>query len=89
MLFEAGSSFGGVWADDPTNKVVYKNLQTNLPTCVMQSPDLDFDSDLPSYINKKQLGNYIESYAHTFGVAPLARLGTRVESVSLLPGIHS
>ena len=44
---EAGKSFGGVWADSPTNAVVYKNLQTNLPTVVMQSPDLDFDASCP------------------------------------------
>ena len=47
-IFEAGTSFGGIWADDPTNDVVYKNLQTNLPTVVMQSPDLDFPPALPS-----------------------------------------
>lgn len=81
VLFEAGKSFGGVWADSPTNAVVYKNLQTNLPTVVMQSPDLDFDASLPSYINKRQLGEYIERYADTFGVAPLARFGATVTSV--------
>ena len=48
VLFEAGETFGGVWADEPTNDVVYKHLQTNLPTVVMQSPDLDFAPGLPS-----------------------------------------
>ena len=84
VVFEAGTSFGGVWADKPTNDVVYKNLQTNLPTCVMQSPDLDFPSGLRSYITKPQLGAYIEAYANEFGVAPLAKLGCAVTSVSLL-----
>ena len=55
-LFEAGSTFGGVWADDPTNDVVYQGLQTNLPTVVMQSPDLDFEPGVPSYIDKRALG---------------------------------
>ena len=27
-VFEAGEQFGGVWADAPTNDVVYKDLQT-------------------------------------------------------------
>ena len=47
-VFETGSSFGGVWAEAPTNSVVYKNLRTNLPKQVMQSPDLDFPASLPS-----------------------------------------
>ena len=55
-VFEAGAEFGGVWADAPTNAVVYKGLQTNLPTAVMQSPDLDFAPGLPSYVSKPQLG---------------------------------
>ena len=47
-VFETGASFGGVWAEQPTNNVVYKNLRTNLPRQVMQSPDLDFPASLPS-----------------------------------------
>lgn len=82
VVFEAGSSFGGVWADNPTNDVVYKNLQTNLPTVVMQSPDLDFAPGTPSYITKAQLGRYIEAYADAFGVAPMARFGSTVTGVA-------
>ena len=81
-LFEAGPTFGGVWADDPTNDVVYKGLQTNLPTVVMQSPDLDFEPGVPSYIDKPALGRYITRYATEFGVAPLARFGAAVTSVT-------
>lgn len=81
-LFEAGNSFGGVWADEPTNNVVYKNLQTNLPTVVMQSPDLDFPPGLPSYVTKPQLGAYIESYADAFAVRSLSTLGATVTSVA-------
>lgn len=81
VLFEAGETFGGVWADEPTNDVVYKHLQTNLPTAVMQSPDLDFAPGLPSYITKAQLGGYITDYADAFGVAPMARFGARVTRV--------
>ena len=81
-LFEAGTTFGGVWADDPTNDVVYKALTTNLPTVVMQSPDLDFEPGMPSYITKPQLGRYIERYAEEFGVVPISTLGARVTRVS-------
>ena len=84
VLFEAGETFGGVWADEPTNDVVYKHLQTNLPTVVMQSPDLDFAPGVPSYITKAQLGGYITAYADAFGVAPMARFGARVTRVSPL-----
>ena len=82
VLFEAGATFGGVWADEPTNDVVYKHLQTNLPTAVMQSPDLDFAPGLPSYISKAQLGSYIAAYADTFGVGPMARFGAHVTRVA-------
>ena len=75
-LFESGAAFGGVWADAPTNQVVYKGLQTNLPTVVMQSPDLDFAPGLPSYVSKPQLGAYIARYAERFGVAPLTTFGS-------------
>ena len=81
-LFEAGSAFGGVWADDPTNDVVYQGLQTNLPTVVMQSPDLDFEPGVPSYIDKRALGRYITRYADEFGVAQLAQFGATVTSVT-------
>ena len=84
VIFESGTQFGGVWADSPTNPVVYKNLHTNLPTVVMQSPDLDFEPDLPSYITKPQLGRYIERYAEAFGVAPLANFGASVKRVTCL-----
>ena len=69
-------------ADEPTNDVVYKHLKTNLPTVVMQSPDLDFPPNLPSYVSKRQLGAYIADYAHTFGVGPLTRFGATVTRVA-------
>jgi thioredoxin reductase len=80
-LFEAGAAFGGVWASKATNEVVYKNLQTNLPTVIMQSPDLDFPRGVPSYITKEQLGSYIEDYAQEFGIVPLANLNAKVTKV--------
>ena len=61
-VFETGASFG-VWAEAPTNSVVYKNLRTNLPKQVMQSPDLDFPSALPSYVDGRALGDDISTYA--------------------------
>lgn len=80
-VFESGPSFGGVWADNPTNDVVYRNLRTNLPTCVMQSPDLDFHTGT-SYVSKPQLGAYIESYAREFGVGQTVTFGATVTSVA-------
>ena len=55
-IFETGASFGGVWAERPTNSVVYKNLRTNLPKQVMQSPDLDFPASLPSDLGVPSCG---------------------------------
>ena len=85
-LFEAGATFGGVWAPAPTNDVVYKSLRTNLPTVVMQSPDLDFAEGLPSYVDAEALGAYIERYAAEFGVDAVARFGATVTSVAPVDG---
>ena len=82
-IFETGASFGGVWAEQPTNNVVYKNLRTNLPKQVMQSPDLDFPASLPSYVDGRALGAYISTYAEKFGVE--ATFGARVLDVTPLP----
>ena len=81
-IFETGASFGGVWAERPTNNVVYKNLRTNLPKQVMQSPDLDFPSSLPSYVDGRALGAYISTYAEKFGVE--ATFGAKVIDVAPL-----
>ena len=81
-IFETGASFGGVWAEQPTNNVVYKNLRTNLPKQVMQSPDLDFPASLPSYVDGRALGDYISTYAEKFGVE--ATFGARVLDVTPL-----
>ena len=82
-VFETGASFGGVWAEAPTNSVVYKNLRTNLPKQVMQSPDLDFPASLPSYVDGRALGDYISKYAEKFGVE--ATFGAKVLDVTPLP----
>ena len=58
-IFEAGAGFGGIWSPTPLNTAVYKNLRTNLPTCVMQSHGLKFDCDTPSYVDAPALGKYI------------------------------
>ena len=81
-IFEAGSSFGGVWAEKPTNEVVYKGLQTNLPTVVMQSPDLDFASGVPSYVTKEMLGAYIEAYGREYGLRECTTFGATVTRVA-------
>lgn len=84
-IFESGHTFGGIWAPQPLNPAVYANLRTNLPTVVMQSPELDFPPGLRSYIEASTLGEYIESYAEAFGVAALPckfrTTVTRVEPV--------
>lgn len=84
VIFEAGPSLGGVWAERPVNNVVYPHLQTNLPTCVMQSADLDFPLGQRSYITKPQLGAYIQRYAREFAVDSTCELGALVTSVAPL-----
>eukprot|EP00451_Oxyrrhis_marina_P012558 CAMPEP_0204309142 /NCGR_PEP_ID=MMETSP0469-20131031/928_1 /ASSEMBLY_ACC=CAM_ASM_000384 /TAXON_ID=2969 /ORGANISM="Oxyrrhis marina" /LENGTH=406 /DNA_ID=CAMNT_0051288727 /DNA_START=1 /DNA_END=1218 /DNA_ORIENTATION=+ len=81
-LLDAGSTFGGIWAPQPSNDVVYNNLTTNLPTVVMQSFDVDFSAKVPSYVTPTQLGEYLESYAEFSGAAENAELGATVTAVS-------
>lgn len=82
VVLESGSGLGGVWAEDPTNTVVYQNLQTNLPTYVMQSPDFDFPTRLSSsYVTARELGRYIEMYADAFGITSTVQRNAHVTSV--------
>lgn len=78
VVFESGSEVGGIWAPDPTNDVVYPDLVTNIPTVCMQSFDLDFPKELPSFIRAGDLGRYHVAYAERFGVRKLVRFGARV-----------
>lgn len=80
-LFERGDEFGGIWAPNAPNKVVYQNLVTNIPTICMQGFELDFPSHMPSYVSAADLGRYLCSYADTFGIRQLTRFGTHVTSV--------
>eukprot|EP00927_Polykrikos_kofoidii_P068074 TRINITY_DN63467_c0_g1_i1.p1 TRINITY_DN63467_c0_g1~~TRINITY_DN63467_c0_g1_i1.p1 ORF type:complete len:494 (-),score=52.89 TRINITY_DN63467_c0_g1_i1:181-1593(-) len=84
VVFEAGFEFGGIWAQKPTSEAVYRSLVTNIPTCVMQSFDLDFPSGLPSYIRAADLGRYLVHYAETFGLTRFVRFGARVTHVHSL-----
>lgn len=84
VIFEAGHDLGGIWAADPTNRVTYRGLTTNIPTACMQSFDLDFPEGLPSYIESADLGNYVLAYAEHFGLRPHIRCGTRVTSATPL-----
>jgi len=86
VVFEAGSDFGGIWARDAPNKVVYRGLVTNLPTVAMQSFDLDFPAGLPSYVKGADLGDYFVSYAERFDLKKFFRFRTQVTSVRLAEG---
>ncbi|CAE8722554.1 unnamed protein product, partial [Polarella glacialis] len=89
-VFEAGSGFGGIWAPQPSNHVVYEGLVTNIPKVAMQSFELDFPEELPSYIKADELGAYFQAYADHFRLRPtrkqtksrqFVRFGTKVTRV--------
>eukprot|EP00746_Dinoflagellata_sp_MGD_P016225 gnl/MRDRNA2_/MRDRNA2_136504_c0_seq1.p1 gnl/MRDRNA2_/MRDRNA2_136504_c0~~gnl/MRDRNA2_/MRDRNA2_136504_c0_seq1.p1 ORF type:complete len:480 (+),score=61.95 gnl/MRDRNA2_/MRDRNA2_136504_c0_seq1:52-1491(+) len=84
VVFEAASKVGGIWAPDPLNKVVYGNLRTNLPKNVMQSFDLDFPTELPSYIEASDLGDYLEKLADFFDLRSFLRLNSKVIKIRAL-----
>jgi len=84
VILERGSGFGGIWAKDPTNRVVYQNLITNIPQACMQSFDLDFPSHLPSFVKGTDLGQYVCSFAATFGVEKFTRFDADVVEVKPL-----
>lgn len=84
VVFEAGSDVGGIWAAQPTNSVVYRNLVTNLPTALMRSFDLDFPQNLSSFITGSQLGVYMAHYACHFNIRKFICFGSQVTAVRRL-----
>lgn len=89
LVLEAGSGFGGIWAREPANDVVYDNLQTNLPKVCMQSFDLDFPEHLPSYLPAEAVGKYACAYADLFGLRPATSLNSRLTRLRPLPCVDS
>mmetsp|Transcript_29869 Transcript_29869/g.60234 ORF Transcript_29869/g.60234 Transcript_29869/m.60234 type:complete len:456 (+) Transcript_29869:129-1496(+) len=84
VVFESGPEVGGIWAPEPTNKVVYSGLVTNLPTIVMQSFDLDFKPGLPSYIKTADYGRYMVDYVEHFGLRRYVQCGASVTQIDAL-----
>lgn len=84
VILESGTSLGGIWAPEPTNPVVYRGLVTNIPQACMQSFDLDFPKQLPSYITGADLGQYVVDYAQHFNLNKFVRFGTKVIQVQAL-----
>lgn len=84
VVFESGPEVGGIWAPEPTNKVVYNGLVTNIPTIAMQSFDLDFPEELPSYIKAADLGRYVVDYAERFGLRRFMHMSTSVTHIDAL-----
>lgn len=78
LILEAGSGYGGIWAREPTNDVVYDKLLTNLPKVCMQSFDLDFPEHLPSYLPAEAVGEYVCTYADAFSLQSSTSFNSRL-----------
>ncbi|KAJ2846380.1 hypothetical protein J3B02_004424 [Coemansia erecta] len=61
---------------------LYDELHTNLPKDVMQFPGFPFPADTPEFPDRKQVQDYVRSYADTHGLRKVVKLNTHVLSIS-------
>ncbi|KAJ1802032.1 monooxygenase [Coemansia sp. RSA 2599] len=61
---------------------LYDELHTNLPKDVMQFPGFPFPPDTPEFPDRKQVQDYVRSYADTHGLRKVIKLNTQVLSIS-------
>ena len=63
---------------------MYRNLITNLPTCVMQYPDYEWKKDelSASFVHRSEVSKYLQSYCDQFQLDQYIRFRTQVTSLS-------
>lgn len=72
--------------EERTNTRHLQSLRTNLPTTVMQLPDLSFPDDTPSFPSHADVQKYLEEYASRFNVTPLVQLNSTVTRAEKIDG---
>ncbi|CAN8073984.1 unnamed protein product [Agarophyton chilense] len=83
--FEAASDVGGTWAyshSPSETSVVYKNLQTNIPSSIMCYTDEPFPSGVSSYPPHQQVLQYLRDFAEKYDLCQHIRFNVKVTSVT-------
>ncbi len=83
-VYELGSQIGGMWCYENDNGLssAYRTLHINTSRSVTRFSDLDFDDDVQHFPDHVDMHRYLVKYADHFGVTPLIRFNTKVESVT-------
>lgn len=87
-VFEMGSNIGGMWCyrNDNGLSSAYRTLHINTSKSVTQFSDFPFDDDVQSFPDHVDMHRYLVKYADHFGVTPLIRFNTSVESIDPVTG---
>jgi len=85
-VYEIGSRIGGMWCFDNDNALssAYRTLHINTSREVTRFHDLDFNDDIQSFPDHRDMQAYLQQYSDHFGVTPLIRFNQRVTNVEPL-----
>jgi len=61
--------------------LIYFN-RTNLPKEIIAFPDFYFDSHLPSFVSRTDVGNYLQQYTDQFQLLPHIQFNTTIVSIA-------
>ena len=84
VVFEAGSSIGGLWVyeNDNGTSPAYKSLHLNSEVAVTAYRDFPFPAGGPLYPKHEGVSRYLQSYAEHFDLRRHIRFRSRVADVS-------
>lgn len=84
VVYELGSCVGGLWVFGNDNGLspAYDSLHLNSEARVTAYKDFPFPEGSPLYPDHRQVRQYLESYADTFGIRPHIRFRSRVTDVA-------
>ena len=84
VLFELGSSVGGLWVYDNDNGLgpAYRSLHLNSEARVTAYRDFPFPPDGPLYPDHFEVRHYLQAYAERFDILRHIRFRARVQDVA-------
>ena len=90
-IFEQSNNIGGTWVYTekvgrdqhglPLHSSMYKNLKTNLPKEVMAFPDFPFQHKEKSFIEHREVLEYLQRYCQHFQLEQFVSFNTQVARV--------
>jgi hypothetical protein len=87
VVFEQGSSIGGMWDIDNDNgaAVAYRSLHINTDTYLTQLKDYPFREGVADYAHHTEMLDYLRGYAKNFGVDKSVRFHSKVTRLVPVP----